>query len=59
MKRNRHRFDVHVLGQSCVSLVAKHIRETYRKKQWNNSDISAGLLVGKETHQSGAGPMNN
>lgn len=59
MKRNRQRFDVHILGKSCVSLLVKCIRETYGKKQWNDSDISAGLLMGKETHQSGAGPMNN
>lgn len=61
MERNRQRFDVHILGKSCVRLLLKYTRETYRKKQkrWKDSDISAGLLVRKEPHQIGASPMNN
>lgn len=43
-------------GKSCVSLPVEHIRETYRK---NDSEIHAGVLVGEEVHQNGAGPMNN
>lgn len=49
MKRNRQRFDVHILGKGCVSLLAKYIRETHKKKQLNDSNISAGLLVEKKT----------
>lgn len=59
VKRNRQRLDVHILVKSYVGLLEKYVRETYRREQWKNSDISAGLLAGKKRHQCGAGPMNN
>lgn len=55
-ERNRQRFDVRILGESCVGLLVEQLRETYRR---NDSEIHAGVLVGKEVHQNGAGPMNN
>lgn len=61
MKRNRQRFDVHILGKSCVSLLAKYIRETHKKKKAVKRQQYQRWTSGGEENAvgSGAGLMNN